>query len=136
MAEAFTACRAFSSALVNGPRYELSITSPPTAPAHPGPAHTTNPTRWPRIAQIFYECYTLPILLSRVSHSCAGQPFSVTSNGADEEKVAQACLCRAKATLDTAQPCCARSLTPSARHSPHDPHSKKATPMSHRYGQT
>jgi hypothetical protein len=64
--------------------------SPSTAPAHPGPAHTTNPTRLPGIDQVFYGCGTLPILSSRVPHPCAGQPFAVTTNGTDEEKVAHA----------------------------------------------
>jgi hypothetical protein len=54
----------------------------------PWPAHTTNPIRRPGIAQVFYECGTLPILSSRVSHPCIGQPFAGASNGADEEKVA------------------------------------------------
>jgi hypothetical protein len=38
--------------------------SPSTAPAHPGPPHTTNPTRRPGIAQVFYGCGTLHILSS------------------------------------------------------------------------
>ena len=79
--------------VVSAPAAQVKVPhnpSPSTAPAHRGPAHTTNPTRRPDIAQVFYGCDTLPILSSRVSHSCAGQPFSVTSNGTDEEKVAHA----------------------------------------------